>query len=59
MAVTARRVRLSLLVALTTIVTIVISLLPSAAFADPDEGGSAALSTKLEEAAIAYYEIQG
>lgn len=58
MAVTARRVRLSLLVALTTIFALVLSLLPTAAYADPDEGGNAALSAKLEEAAMAYYDIQ-
>jgi hypothetical protein len=63
MAVTTNWVRLASarfpsLFVFCTIFAIVATLVPSEARADPGEGGSAALSAKLEEAATAYYDIQ-
>jgi len=60
MAVTAARVRVLIAIVLATIVAIVVAAWPSTAYAASGSDGcvSATLCSKLEQAAINYYDIQ-
>lgn len=53
-----RRVTSAVAILVTAVALLFVAVPPSPAHADPDEGGNATLNQKLQEAAIAYYEIQ-